>query len=106
MRYAVELTGDVASHMLGVALGCHDLGIGRFQIAQLMHELVEGGIGDLGIVERVIPVGMVVELTVELGGTGKGVESRLGPANRDGAGSLGSHLTSLVEQRRRGRCFS
>ena len=106
MRHAVELTGDIASHMLGVALGRHDLGIGRFQIAQLMHELVEGGVGDLGIVERVIPVGMVVELAVELGGTGKGVESRLSPANRSGTGSLGSHLTGLVEQRRRGRCFS
>ncbi len=106
MRHAVELSGDVASHMLGVALRRHDLGISSLQIAQLMHELVEGGIGDLGIVERVIPVGMVVQLAVELGGTGKGVESRLSPANRGGSGSLGSHLASLVEQRRRGRCFS
>ena len=73
-----KLLAHVAAHALGIAVGRHQVGIGRLDLLQFNEHFVEGGVRDLGRVEHVVAIGVVVELMAQLGrarrrlGTGVG----------------------------------
>ena len=71
MRDRRKLLAHVAAHALGIAVGRHQIGIGRLDLLQLNEHFVEGGVRDLGRIEHVVAVGMVVELVAQLGGAGR-----------------------------------
>ena len=62
-----KLLAHVAAHALGIAVGRHQIGIGRLDFLQLNEHFVEGGVRDLGCVEHVVAIGVVVELVAQLG---------------------------------------
>ena len=62
-----KLLAHVAAHALGIAVGRHQVGIGRLDFLQLNEHFVEGGVRDLGRVEHVVAVRVVVELVAQLG---------------------------------------
>ena len=68
----------VAAHALGIAVGRHQVGVGRLDFLQLNEHFVKGGIRDLGRIEHVVAIGVVIELVAQLGrarcrlGTGVG----------------------------------
>ena len=66
MRDRSKLLAYVAAYALGVAVGRHQIGIGRLDLLQLNEHFVEGGVRDLGRIEHVVAVGMVVELVAQL----------------------------------------
>ena len=51
-----KLLAHVAAHALGVAVGRHQVGIGRLDFLQLNEHFVEGGVRNLGRVEHVVAV--------------------------------------------------
>ena len=67
MRDRRKLLAHVAAHALGIAVGRHKVGVGRLDLLQLNEHFVEGGVRDLGRIEHVVAVGMVVELMAQLG---------------------------------------
>ncbi len=67
MRDRRKLFAHVAAHALGIAVGRHQIGIGRLDLLQLNEHFVEGGIRDLGCIEHVIAIGVVIELVAQLG---------------------------------------
>ena len=67
MRDRRKLLAHVAAHALGIAVGRHQVGIGRLDLLQLNEHFVEGGVRDLGRVEHVVAVGVVIELVAQLG---------------------------------------
>ena len=62
-----KLLAHVAAHALGIAVGRHQIGIGRLDFLQLNEHFVEGGVRDLGCVEHVVAIGVVIELVAQLG---------------------------------------
>ena len=70
VRHRLELLDihEAATHALRVGLRRDELGIARLDVLQLDEELVEGGVRDLGCIEDVIAVSMVLKQVVELGG--------------------------------------
>ena len=78
MRDRRKLLAHVAAHALGIAVGRHQVRIGRLNLLQLNEHFVEGGVRDLGCVEHVVAVRVVIELVAQLGrarcrlGTGVG----------------------------------
>ena len=72
-----KLLAHVAAHALGIAVGRHQVGIGRLDLLQFNEHFVEGGVRDLGRVEHVVAIGVVIELVAQLGrargGLGTGV---------------------------------
>ena len=73
-----KLLAHVSAHALGIAVGRHQVRIGRLNLLQLNEHFVEGGVRDLGCVEHVVAVRVVIELVAQLGrarcrlGTGVG----------------------------------
>ena len=66
MRNRCKLLAHISAHALGVAVERHQVGIGCLNFLQLNEHFVEGGVRDLGRVEHVVAVGMVVELVAQL----------------------------------------
>ncbi len=69
MRDRRKLLAHVAAHTLGIAVGRHQVGVGRLDFLQLNEHFVKGGVRDLGRVEHVVAIGMVIELVAQLGRT-------------------------------------
>ena len=67
VRYRRKLLAHVAAHALGIAVGRHQVRIGRLDLLQLNEHFVKGGVRDLGRIEHVVAIGMVVELVAQLG---------------------------------------
>ena len=67
MRDRRELLRHVAAHALGVGVGGDELGMGRLDLLELDQQLVEGGIRDLGRIESVVAIGVVIEQVAQLG---------------------------------------
>ena len=64
-----KLLAHVAAHALGIAVGRYQIGVGRLDFLQLNEHFVEGGVRDLGCVEHVVAVRVVIELVAQLGRT-------------------------------------
>ena len=62
-----KLLAHVSAYALGIAVRRHQIGIGRLDLLQLNEHFVKGGVRDLGRIEHVVAVGMVVELMAQLG---------------------------------------
>ena len=62
VRYRRKLLAHVSAHTLGIAVGRHQVGIGRLDLLELNEHFVEGGIRDLGRIEHVVAIGVVIEL--------------------------------------------
>ena len=73
-----ELLAHVAADALGGRRRVDELGVGRLQLAQLAHERVEGRIGEHGRVERVVEIGVVLDLATQRLDAGGRVGGRLG----------------------------
>ena len=62
-----EQRGDRdAAHALGRRIGRQQLGVPLLERVELAHQLVEVGVGDLGRVEHVVAVGVVIDLRAQL----------------------------------------
>ena len=96
-----KLLAHVAAHALGIAVGRHQVGIGRLDLLQLNEHFVEGGVRDLGRVEHVVAIGVVIELVAQLsrarGGLGMGVGRRSGIRAR---GRFGIDVHAVTKQAR------
>ena len=96
-----KLLAHVAAHALGIAVGRHQIGIGRLDFLQLNEHFVEGGVRDLGCVEHVVAIGVVVELVAQLGRTrcrlGTGVDRCGGIRAR---GRFGIDVHAVTKQAR------
>ena len=72
-----KLLAHVAAHALGIAVGRHQIGVGRLDFLQLNEHFVKGSVRDLGRVEHVVAIGVVIELVAQLsrarGGLGTGI---------------------------------
>ena len=66
MRDRRKLLAHVAAHALGIAVGRHQIGVGRLDFLQFNEHFVECGIRDLGRIEHVVAIGVVVELVAQL----------------------------------------
>ena len=64
-----KLLAHIAAHALGIAVGRHQIGISRLNFLQLNEHFVKGGIRDLGRIEHVVAIGVVIELVAQLGRT-------------------------------------
>ena len=62
-----KLLAHVSAHALGVAVGRYQIGVGRLDLLELNEHFVECGIRDLGRIEHVVAIGVVVELVAQLG---------------------------------------
>ena len=62
-----ELLGHVAAHALGVGVGGDELGMGGLDLLELDQQLVEGGVCDLGRIESVVAIGVIIEQVAQLG---------------------------------------
>ena len=67
MRDRRKLLAHVAAHALGIAVGRHQVGVGGLDFLQLNEHFVKGGVRDLGRVEHVVAIGVVIELVAQLG---------------------------------------
>ena len=67
MRDRRKLLAHVAAHALGIAVGRHQVGVGRLDFLQLNEHFVEGDVRDLGRIEHVVAIGVVIELVAQLG---------------------------------------
>ena len=85
-----KLLAHVAAHALGIAVGRHQVGIGRLDFLQLNEHFVEGRVRDFGRIEHVVAIGVVIELVAQLGrarcrlGTGIGRYSGIHARGRFG----------------------
>ena len=64
-----KLLAHVAAHALGIAVGRHQVGVGSLDFLQLNEHFVKGGVRDLGRIEHVVAIGVVIELVAQLGRT-------------------------------------
>ena len=64
-----KLLAHVATHALGIAVGRHKVGVGGLDFLQLNEHFVKGGVRDLGRIEHVVAISMVIELVTQLGCT-------------------------------------
>ena len=67
MRDRRELLRHVAAHALGVGAGGDELGMGRLDLLKLGQQLVESSVRDLGRIEGVVAIGVVIEQVAQLG---------------------------------------
>ena len=72
-----KLLAHVAAHALSIAVGRYQVGVGRLDFLQLNEHFVKDGVRDLGRVEHVVAICVVIELVAQLsrarGGLGMGV---------------------------------
>ena len=61
-----KLLAHVAAHALGIAVGRHQVRVGSLDFLQLNEHFVKGSVRDLGRIEHVVAVSMVVELVAQL----------------------------------------
>ena len=96
-----KLLAHVAANALGIAVGRHQVGVGRLDFLQLNEHFVKGGVRDLGRVEHVVAIGVVIELMAQLGRTrcrlGTGV-GRCGGFR--GRGRFGIDVHAVTKQAR------
>ena len=101
MRDRRKLLAHVAAHALGIAVGRHQVGVGRLDFLQLNEHFVKGGVRDLGRIEHVVAIGVVIELVAQLGRTrcrlGTGV-GRCGGFR--GRGCFGIDVHAVTKQAR------
>ena len=101
MRDRRKLLAHVAAHALGIAVGRHQVGVGGLDFLQFNEHFVEGGVRDLGRIEHVVAIGVVVELVAQFGrarcrlGTGIG---RCGGFR--GRGRFGIDVHAVTKQAR------
>ena len=69
MRDRRKLLAHVPAHALGIAVGRHQVGVGRLDFLQLNEHFVKGGVRNLGRIEHVVAIGVVIELVAQLGRT-------------------------------------
>ena len=69
MRDRRKLLAHVPAHALSVAVGRYQIGVGRLDFLQLNEHFVKGGVRDLGRIEHVVAIGVVIELVAQLGRT-------------------------------------
>ena len=67
VRDRCKLLAHVAAHALGIAVRSYEVGIVCLDFPQLNEHFVESGVRDLGGIEHIVAVGMVVELVAQLG---------------------------------------
>ena len=77
-----KLLAHVAAHALGIAVGRHQVGVGRLDFLQLNKHFVKGGVRDLGCIEHVVAIGVVVELVAQLGRARCRLGTGIGPVQR------------------------
>ena len=78
------------AHSLGGRIGGNELRVLRFECLQLAHEPVELGVRDLGLVEDVIPVVVVLDVLAQAAeARGRLVTFRHGRRRRAGAPAPG-----------------
>ena len=96
-----KLLAHVAAHALGIAVGRHKVRVGSLDFLQLNEHFVESGIRDLGRVEHVVAVSVVVELVAQLGRAcgrlGTGIGRRGGIRAR---GRFGIDVHAVTKQAR------
>ena len=101
MRDRRKLLAHVAAHALGIAIGRHQVGVGRLDFLQLNEHFVKGGVRDLGCIEHVVAIGVVIELVAQLGRTrcrlGTGVDRCGGIRAR---GRFGIDVHTVTKQAR------
>ena len=98
----LELAREVAAHAVRVGRRVVELGVGRLEGDELLQVEVELRVGDLGVVERVVAVRVVVEQAAKL----RDARGRLGGARVGRALGLGhgrGRGGALLGGRRRGR---
>ena len=66
VRDRCKLLAHVAAHALGIAVGRHQVGVGSLDFLQFNEHFVKGGVRDLGRIEHVVAVGVVIELVAQL----------------------------------------
>ena len=101
MRDRRKLLAHIAAHALGIAVGRYQIGVGRLDFLQFNEHFVKGGVRDLGRIEHVIAVRVVIELVAQLGRArcrlGTGI-SRCGGFR--GRGRFGIDVHAVTKQAR------
>ena len=96
-----KLLAHVSAHALGIAIWCHQIGIGSLNFLQFNEHFVEGGVRDLRRIEHVVAIGVVIELVAQLGrargGLGMGVGRCSGIRAR---GRFGIDVHAVTKQAR------
>ena len=101
MRDRRKLLAHVAAHALGIAVGRYQIGVGRLDFLQLNEHFVKGGVRDLGRIEHVVAIGVVVELVAQLGRTRGGLGTGIGRCDSIRArGRFGIDIHAVTKQAR------
>ena len=101
VRNRRKLLAHVAAHALGIAVGRHQVGVGRLDFLQLNEHFVKGGVRDLGRVEHVVAIGVVIELVAQLGRTRGGLGTGIGRCSGIRArGRFGIDVHAVTKQAR------
>ncbi len=96
-----KLLAHVAAHALGIAVGRHQVGVGGLDFLQLNEHFVKGGIRDLGRIEHVVAVGVVIELVAQLGRTRRRLGTGIGRCSGFRArGRFGIDVHTVTKQAR------
>lgn len=86
----------------GYSVGRHQVGVGGLNFLQLNEHLVKGGVRDLGRIEHVVAIGVVIELVAQLGrtrcrlGTGIGRYGGIRARGRFGIDVHARHQTGSI----------
>ena len=96
-----KLLAHVAAHALGIAVGRYQIGVGRLDLLQLNEHFVEGGVRDLGRIEHVVAVRVVIELVAQLGRARGGLGTGIGRCGGIRArGRFGIDVHAVTKQAR------
>ena len=96
-----KLLAHVAAHALGIAVGRHQIGVGSLDFLQLNEHFVEGGVRDLGCVEHVVAVRVVIELVAQLGRARCRLDTGIGRCGGiRGRGRFGIDVHAVTKQAR------
>ena len=101
MRDRRKLLAHVAAHALGIAVGRHQVGVGRLDLLQLNEHFVKGGVRNLGCIEHVVAIGVVIELVAQLGRTRCRLGTGIGRCGGfRGRGRFGIDVHAVTKQAR------
>ena len=96
-----KLLAHVSAHALGIAVGRHQIGVGRLDLLELNEHFVKGGIRDLGRVEHVVAIGVVIEVVAQLGRTRCRLGTGIGRCGGfRGRGRFGIDVHAVTKQAR------